>query len=100
MRWRQSWTERPSKRQGRIRGRARSSCIHPGGWLPSMFVSWATTTAQQAGLRFNDRIRKVGERTVGSPQQFSALILGQSGSQSLQIERDGELRTLPVKLPR
>jgi S1-C subfamily serine protease len=58
------------------------------------------STAERAGLRLNDRIRKVGERTVGSPQQFGALVLGQSGSPSLQIERDGEVRTLRIKLPR
>jgi hypothetical protein len=58
------------------------------------------STAERAGLRLNDRIRKVGERTIDSPQQFGALVLGQSGSPSLQIERDGEVRTLRIKLPR
>jgi hypothetical protein len=58
------------------------------------------SSAERAGLRLNDRIRKVGDRGVTSPEQFSALLLGQFGSQSLQVERDGEIRTLELTRPK
>jgi hypothetical protein len=58
------------------------------------------SSAERAGLRLNDRIRKVDKQTVSTPQEFSNLLLGQPGPRSLQVERDGEVRTLQVKLPR
>jgi len=76
----------------------RSDDAEPGCVIVSRVLPGSA--AERAGLRLNDRIRKVGERTVGSPQEFSALRVGQSASQSLQIERDGEVRTVQVKLPR
>jgi hypothetical protein len=76
----------------------RSDDAEPGCVIVSRVLPG--TAAERAGLRLNDRIRKVGERTVGSPQEFSALRVGQSAFQSLQFERDGEVRTVQVRLPR
>ncbi len=76
----------------------RSDDAEPGCVIVSRVLPGST--AERMGLRLNDRIRKVGQRSLGSPQQLPSLLLGPSGAQSLQIERDGELRTLEVKLPR
>jgi S1-C subfamily serine protease len=75
----------------------RSDDAEPGCVIVSRVLSGSS--AERAGLRLNDRIRKVGNRAVISPEQFLDL-LGQSGSQPLEIERDGEIRTLEPKRPK
>jgi len=72
----------------------RSDDAEPGCVIVSRVLSGSS--AERAGLRLNDRIRKVGNRAVISPEQFLAL-LGQSGLQPLEIERDGEIRNLELK---
>jgi C-terminal processing protease CtpA/Prc len=70
----------------------RSDDAEPGSVIVSRVLPGSS--AEQAGLRLNDRIRKVGNRAVTSPEQLSPRLLGSVGSQSLEIERDGEIRTL------
>jgi S1-C subfamily serine protease len=76
----------------------RTDDAEPGCVIVSRVMSGST--ADRAGLRLNDRIRKVGESIVSSPQQFSALLSRLSGPQSFAVERDGEMRMLQVRLPR
>jgi hypothetical protein len=73
----------------------RSDDAEPGCVIVSRLLP--ASSAERAGLRLNDRIRKVGDRAVTSPEQLSVLLLGQVGSQSLEIERDGEIRTLELR---
>ncbi len=55
------------------------------------------SSAERAGVRPNDRIRKVGNHPVTSEAELSTLTHGQPRPQPLLIERDGELRTLELK---
>jgi hypothetical protein len=52
--------------------------------------------ASRAGVRVNDRIQKVARSTVGSLQEFGALLADQHGPFEIQIERDGDLKVLHV----
>ncbi|HEV8072061.1 MAG TPA: M20/M25/M40 family metallo-hydrolase [Planctomycetaceae bacterium] len=76
----------------------RSDDAEPGSLIVSRVLPGSS--AERAGLRLNDRIRKVGDRAVISPEQLSARLLGPVGSQSLEIERDGEIRTLVLTRPK
>jgi hypothetical protein len=57
------------------------------------------SVAERAGLRLGDRILGVGKRAVGSEPDLSALLARQTGTRTLEVERDGELRALSVTLP-
>jgi hypothetical protein len=59
----------------------------------------AGSSADRAGLRINDRIRKVGERPVASAEEFSALLSDRAAPQSLEIDREGEIRIVRVARP-
>jgi hypothetical protein len=76
----------------------RSDDAEPGCVIVSRVLPGSS--AERAGLRLNDRIRKVGDRSVSSPRELSALLLlGRAGSRSLEIERDGQMRTIPIRVP-
>jgi hypothetical protein len=76
----------------------RSDDAEPGCLIVSRVA--LGSAGQRAGLRANDRIRKLGERPCPSSEQFTAHLLRQFGPLSLQIERDGELHHLQLDLPR
>jgi hypothetical protein len=59
----------------------------------------AGSAAERAGLRLNDHIYKVSGKPVSSLPQITTLLSRGSGRQSVEIERDGEVRTLEVMLP-
>jgi hypothetical protein len=75
----------------------RTDDAEPGCVIVSRVLSGSS--AQRAGVRLNDRIRRVGDHAVSSPREFSVLLLTRPKPQALEIERDGELRTLEVKRP-
>ncbi len=58
------------------------------------------SAADVAGLRLGDRILRVGKRAVGSEPELSALLARHAGTRTIEVERDGELRTVSVTLPR
>jgi hypothetical protein len=76
----------------------RSDAAEPGCVIVSRVVGGSA--ANRAGFLVNDRIRKVGESPVESPEQFTALLMRESGSLSIEIDRDGDVHTLRVNLPR
>jgi len=76
----------------------RSDGAEPGCVIVSRVLPGSA--ADRAGLRLNDRICHVGGNSVNFPNELSALLSRRSGQQSIQIERDGELQTLQMTLPR
>jgi hypothetical protein len=54
------------------------------------------SSAERAGVRVNDRIRKLGERAVSSPEDLAGLTGRQAGPLALQVERDGIVESITV----
>jgi Peptidase family M28/PDZ domain len=75
----------------------RSDDAEPGCVIVSRVVPGAA--GQRAGLRANDRIRRLDRQSCASPEQFAAQLLRPTGTHSLQVDRDGELKALTVELP-